>query len=209
MRIGRLRHIRYDLPSGWVQWVEGRDIHITVRRPCYIRDLEADDLLDITGMLTPQEQTAYTSQPVSPPPHSCGAVSSYQHARTATTSTTPTLQAAVSYAPTAPGAPSAGLALRCALDPTRRAGNTTTAHRGGGRPSYGVCRVGGGWSGAAHARDHCTSAAGQTANTAPPARCSTDAVDVPAAGDLGCGSRREVGRRREGGGVQRYTERGR
>ena len=36
----------------------------------YIRDLEADDLLDITGMLTPQEQTAYTSQPVSPPPHS-------------------------------------------------------------------------------------------------------------------------------------------
>ena len=31
---------------------------------------EADDLLDITGMLTPQEQTAYTSQPVSPPPHS-------------------------------------------------------------------------------------------------------------------------------------------
>ena len=137
----------------------------------------------------------------------CGAVSSYQHARTATTSTTPTLQAAVSYAPTASGAPSAGLALRCALDPTRRAGNTTTAHRGGGRPIYGICRVGGGWSGA-HARDHCTSTAGQTANTAPPARCSTDAVDVPAAGD-GCGSRREVGRGREGGGVQRYTERGR
>ena len=40
----------------------------------YIRDLEADDLLDITGMLTPQEQTAYTSQPASPPPHSPTAV---------------------------------------------------------------------------------------------------------------------------------------
>ena len=40
----------------------------------YIRDLEADDLLDITGMLTPQEQTAHASHPASPPPHSPTAV---------------------------------------------------------------------------------------------------------------------------------------
>ena len=33
----------------------------------YIRDLEADDLLDITGILTPQEQAASASQPASPP----------------------------------------------------------------------------------------------------------------------------------------------
>ena len=33
----------------------------------YIRDLEADDLLDITGILTPQEQATSASQPASPP----------------------------------------------------------------------------------------------------------------------------------------------
>ena len=34
----------------------------------YIRDLEADDLLDITGILTPQKQAASASQPASTPP---------------------------------------------------------------------------------------------------------------------------------------------
>ena len=34
----------------------------------YIRNLEADDLLDITGILTPQEQAASASQPASTPP---------------------------------------------------------------------------------------------------------------------------------------------
>jgi hypothetical protein len=95
------------------------------------------------------------------------------------------------YRPTAQEHPSQVLTYGAPWTPLAEQAIPQTHTEGGGAPElrYIYTGWGGGWSGA-HARDHRTSAAGQTANTAPPARCSTDAVDVPAAGD-GLGSRRE------------------